>query len=413
MKDAQLADVIRIRGQELPAARLPAPLVVDEGLGLAKHPALAGQVVHTARDPALGLFESRGVKMASGAYLLMFPDGRHYGGADAKANDMLAYRSADQGATWQGPRLAYDIDYNQHGFIPFQPSGTRRLYNFGTQPIWDLYARADGLRENAPIGFRYTEDEGQSWSEVRLIRPRNDPGFRGMSVMRMCETGRGTWLLGSHEGDWSYKPLLTRQYVLRSEDRGASWELAPARRHGGWHAPPYGRMDEGRPIAVADDEVYLLARTPTGRLWDSRSLDDGKTWRAFQPTSMVHPDAPPMLFRLSDGRTWVNLHHNAHSESAYRGLQAATEGMKDRGQLWVSQSRNGGRAWSEPRFLCAMARRPRYDTPFRNYQCSYVDGFADPPYLHLFMSQCWDRVLHLRIEEEALKDLPTAEELRV
>jgi len=27
-----------------------------------------------------------------------------------------------------------------------------------------------------------------------------DPDFRGMSVMRMCETDAGTWLLGSHEG---------------------------------------------------------------------------------------------------------------------------------------------------------------------------------------------------------------------
>ncbi len=39
-----------------------------------------------------------------------------------------------------------------------------------------------------------------------------------MSVMRMCETDAGTWILGSHEGDWSYKPLSTRQYVLRSSD---------------------------------------------------------------------------------------------------------------------------------------------------------------------------------------------------
>ncbi len=53
--------------------------------------------------------------------------------------------------------------------------------------------------------------------------------------MRMCETGRATWLLGSHEGDWSYKPLITRQYLLRSKDQGrvlgidtrsSTWRLA-------------------------------------------------------------------------------------------------------------------------------------------------------------------------------------------
>lgn len=150
-----------------------------------------------------------------------------------------------------------------------------------------------------------------------------------MSVMRMSETDFGTWLLGTHEGDWSYKPLMTRQYLLRSEDQGESWELIPGRRHGGWHAPPYGRMDEGRPLPVGEGEVYLLARTPSGRLWDSRGFDDGRSWEAFKPTSMVNPDAPPMLFPLSDGKTWVNLHHNVHSESVYRGLLGTTEGMKD------------------------------------------------------------------------------------
>jgi len=55
----------------------------------------------------------------------------------------------------------------------------------------------------------------------------NDPDFRAMSVMLMCETDDGTWLLGSHEGDWSYRPLMTRQYVLRSEDQGKTWTVLP------------------------------------------------------------------------------------------------------------------------------------------------------------------------------------------
>ncbi len=411
MPDMDIAPAIRLRTRDIPGSLLPSPLEIDAELGLAKHPHLQGQVVHVARSAARKVYEPRATQTASGAYLLMFPDGPHYGRAAVKCNDMLAYRSPDRGQTWQGPEIAFDIDYNQHGFIPLQPRGSDRLYAFGTQPMWDLYSRADGLHENAPIGYRHSVDEGRSWSEVRLIRPHNDIAFRGMSVMRMCETDRGTWLLGSHEGDWSYNPLITRQYLLRSEDQGQSWELLPDRRHGGWHAPPHGRMDEGRPLAAGDGEVYLLARTPSGALWDSRSLDDGRTWRDFRPTSMVHPDAPPMLFPLSDGQTWVSLHHNVHSESVYRGLAGTTEGMKDRGQIWASLSADFGRTWSEPGFLCAMARAPEYDIHFRNYQCSYLDGFADAPVLHLFMSQCWDRVLHLQIREGDLRDLPTAKEL--
>ncbi len=409
--EMNIAPAIRLRTREIPGSLLPRPLEIDEDLGLAKFPGLAGQVVHVAHNKGKRVYEPRATKTASGSYLLMFPDGLHYGHGAVKCNDMLAYRSRDQGQTWQGPDIAFDIDYNQHGFIPLQPRGSERLYAFGTQPLWDLYSRADGLHENAPIGYRYSLDEGRSWSEVRLIRPQNDREFRGMSVMRMCETDQGTWLLGSHEGDWSYKPLITRQYLLRSEDQGQSWELIPDRRHGGWHAPPYGRMDEGRPLAAGAGEVYLLARTPSGQLWDSRSLDDGRTWRDFRPTRMINPDAPPMLFPLSDGQTWVNLHHNVHTEAVYQGLAGSMAGMKDRGQIWASLSQDFGRTWSEPGFLCSMARAPEYDIPFRNYQCSYLDGFADAPVLHMFMSQCWDRVLHLQIREDDLGHLPTAKEL--
>ena len=287
------------------------------------------------------------------------------------------------------------------------------MYAFGTQPIPGLWTRERGLRENTPIGFRYSDDHGHTWSEVRLMRPVNDPGFHGMSVMRMTETARGTWLLGSHEGDWSYKPLITRQYVLRSEDRGHTWELLPGARHGGWHAPPMGRMDEGRPLAAEGDEVYLLARTPTGRLWDLRSRDDGRTWSDPKPTSMVHPDAPPMLFPLSDGGTWVSIHHNVHSQGEYVGLAGTMEGMYDRGQLWASLSTDWGRTWSKPGFLCTMARQTDFGSPFRNYQCSYVDGFADAGVLNLFLSQSWQRVLHMQIPETELGHLPGRQDLGV
>ncbi len=410
----EIADTIRLRLQEIASVSLPGDLLLDEELALVRHPALTGQVVHVAQNEHRRLYETRGTITPNGDYLLMFPDGLHYGHAETKVNEMLAYRSPDKGQTWCGPTVAFTIDYNQHGFIPLQPTDSRRLYAFGTQPQWGMYNRADGLHENAPIGYRFSADSGRTWSEAHLIRPDNDPEFRGMSVMRMCETERGTWLLGTHEGDWSYRPLLTRQYILRSEDQGESWELLPGKRHGGWHTAPLGRMDEGRPLAVAGDEVYLLVRTPTGYLWDSRSLDDGRTWSEFQPTSMINPDAPPMLFPLSDGQTWVNLHHNVHSQSTYEGLHGTMEGMKDRGQLWASLSRDGGRTWSEPGFLCTMARRPDPGaSAFLNFQCSYVDGFADPPFLHLFMPQCWHRVLHLRIEEDRLAGLPTAHELGV
>lgn len=402
---------VTVGGRSISTAMPPAELVLRESIGLLTHETVAGQLVHTARWPDRGLYECRATVTPAGDFLLMFPDGGHYGGKREKVNDMLAYRSSDRGRTWQGPALAFDIDYNQHGFVPLIPAGSTRIYAFGTQPAWGLWTTELGRHENAPIGYRYSDDDGRHWCEVRIIRPQNDPEFRGMSVMRMCETDAGTWLLGSHEGDWSYKPLITRQYVLRSEDKGATWHVLPGRRHGGWCCREYGRMDEGRPIPLGDGRVLMMLRTPQGHLWATWSDDDGRTWSAPGPTTLVHPDAPPMLFALSDGVTLAAFHHNRHSQSTYEGLTAAMEGQKDRSEIWVSLSADGGRTWDEPRFVFANALAPSLGNPWRDYNCSYVDAVVDGGTIHLFVPHRWERVLHLTLAEADLGRLPTRAEL--
>ncbi len=393
-----LKGTVIVAGIAIDTATPPAPLVTNRELGLVTTPAVDGHIVHTAKTH---LYETRATITPKGDYLLMFPEGEHYGGKlnKGKVNRMVAYRSRDKGKNWTGPKVAFDIDYNQHGFIPLIPRGSKRLYAFGTQPIPSL---REG-RENCPIGFRYSDDDGRNWSKVTLIRPQNDPNFKGMSVMRMCETDEGTWLLGSHEADWTTSPLTTRQYVLRSEDRGKTWNVVPGARPGGWNVHGYWRMDEGRPINLGGGHVMLLIRTPTGWLWGSWSDDDGKTWTKPKPTSLVHPDAPPMLFKHPDGKTLIALHHNRHSGGHFVPA--------DRSETWVSLSRDRGHTWSKPRFLLANALAPTEEKQFFNHQCSYFDAFADGETLHLFFPHQWKRALHLTIDAADLEKLPTKGEL--
>lgn len=396
-EEPALSKTITAGGIEIDTADPPKPLITNRELGLVTTEFFSGQVVHVAKDH---LYETRATITPSGDYLLMFPEGEHYGGelSKGKVNNMIAYRSSDKGKTWTGPKVAFDIDYNQHGFIPLTPRGTKRLYAFGTQPI---PAMREG-KENCPIGFRYSDDDGRSWSKVTLIRPKNDPDFKGMSVMRMCETDSGAWLLGSHEADWTTS-LTTRQYVLRSEDRGRSWEVVPGPRPGGWNVEGYGRMDEGRPINLGDGKVFLLIRTPTGRLWASWSEDDGKTWTKPKHTSLVHPDAPPMLFLHPDGKTLIAFHHNRHSGGHFVPA--------DRAETWVSLSTDQGHTWSEPRFVFANALAPTEEKAFFNHQCSYLDAFADGDTLNIVFPHQWKRALHLKIKASDLSKLPTKAEL--
>lgn len=408
----------QIAGTDVDLNQLPDGYEVKAELGIVAPTGLAGNAVYRTEKGTL--FETRGTKTPAGDYLLMFPtntverpEGRsHYGSAPEKVNDLVAFRSSDQGRSWQGPTRPIDVDYNLHGFIPFVPEKSavnpgKRIYCFGTQPIRGMYSRDHGLHENTPIGYRYSDDDGHQWSEVRLIRPENDPEFTGMSVMRMCETHKGTWLLGSHEGDWSYKPLMTRQYILRSDDFGRSWELLPKRRHGGWSVQSHNRMDEGRPIALADGRVLLMIRTPEGHLWQSWSEDDGESWSDPAASPLVHPDAPPMLFHLADGTTLAAFHHNRFS-----GGEIGNPGaMRDRSEIWVSFSEDGGESWSEPRFVFSSATDTQFDSPFYNYQCSYLDMFIDGTTVNLFVPHLWHQALHLQIAESALRGLSTREAL--
>lgn len=406
-----IMETVKAGGFEFRTNALPPGLVLRDDLGLLTVGTLDGRVVHRTSTRVL---ETRAVMTPGGDYLLMFPEGDHYAKSKGeRINRMMACRSSDKGCTWQGPDVAFDIPYSQHGFVPLIPRGSRRILAFGTQPIPGKWTWENGQRENAPIGFRESDDDGRSWSEVKLIEPLNDPGFKGMSVMRMTETDSGTWLIGSHTADWSVKPFATRQYLLRSEDQGRSWTVLPGARPKGWFAAGFDRMDEGRPVNLGSGRVLFMSRTPQGHLFTAWSGDDGKTWTEPAASSLVHPDAPPMLFHLSDGKALVAFHHNKVPRTGNGDLDDKAENMKVRSEIWVATSTDEGHTWSEPRFVLANAVQPVHAVAGFNNQCSYLDAFSDGGVLHLFMPHRWQQVLHLTIAESALASLPTRAQLEV
>ncbi|MCL2664889.1 MAG: glycoside hydrolase [Defluviitaleaceae bacterium] len=404
-----IAKTVEIGCETYSTSALPKGIRVIDDIGIAAADALDGSLLY--RAPTV-LYEVRSTITPGGDYLVMFPVGGHYNQTDRKINTMMALRSSDKGKTWSNPYVAFNIEYNQHGFIPLIPKGSKRIYSFGTQAVFGLFTREDGLFENAPIGYLYSDDDGFTWKGPTLINPVNDPGFTGMSVMRMCETNKGTWLLGTHEGYHDPQPCKSNLYMLRSEDQGESWELLPGRRTNGWHVMPFHRMDEGRPIQVGD-RILFITRTPQGHLWALWSDDDGKTWTDPVPTPLVHPDAPPMITHLSDGKTLVCLHHNRFHDFEYTGLDANKVSiMGDRSEIWAAFSSDCGKTWSEPGFLyCNAVAYKEGWPPFFNNQCSYNDLYVDGNVVNIYVPHRWHQVLHLQIKEEDLLKLPKKNEL--
>ena len=218
--------------------------------------------------------------------------------------------------------------------------------------------------------------------------------------------------MGAHVGDSSFHPLITRQYLLRSEDRGRTWTLLPDARNGGWVDLALSRMDEARPIELGGGQILMLARTPSGHLWQLRSEDDGKTWSEPGPTTLVQPDAPPMVFHLGEGKGLVVYFHNRFHSQNYIGLTAKDPAqMSDRSEIWCTTSVDEGRHWSEPRFVFATIVDQDLGNPFRNFNCSYLDMIEDQGVIHLFVPHRWERVLHLTFPESDLGRFPTAGDL--
>jgi hypothetical protein len=349
----------------------------------------------------------RPVIAPNGDYLLTVVAGKaHYGSIDphCKVNDILLYRSKDKGKTWLGPTLPAHIPYNQHAWVPLVPKGSKRIYVFGTEPAPDNFTPP----ENGGIAFRYSDDSGYTWSAPQRIQPGNDPGFQGMWCINATETEEGAWLLAPHAGGYNsadhYALRGTWLYALRSEDQGKNWTLLPGPRPQGWQWQPANRMDEGRPLALGNGRAVLFARTEEGHLWQLRSQDDGKTWSRPSPTPLVHPDAPPMIQKLSDGKTIIALHHN-------RGVGGAFN-RDDRSELWISLSRDEGFTWTEPRFLMSTATtttRTLFGT--EQYCITYCDLLADDGMLNIFLPHLWRQVLQVRMRESDLTRLPTKRNL--
>lgn len=405
---------VTVGGVTLDPKALPPGLEHRADLGILLAEGLAAQHVHGRLASGSYTGAPRAVETAGGEILLMFAAGSEHffsldlGGPRGKVNEMVAYRSSDGGQTWRGPTVAWDVPYPQVAAVLLRLRDSNTLYAFGMEPRSDV---SEG--ENAGIGFRRSDDDGHSWSDVTIIRPENDPGFLGMSCMSACETEAGTWLIGSHTGSRYFRDedgkrrVRTRHYLLRSPDQGRTWTIHPGPRPHGWYWEPAERMDEGWVLHLGDSRALMVIRTEEGHLWEVRSDDDGKTWSEPAPTTLVHPDAPPAFTHLPDGKTLLAIYHNRHTGGMSNG--------PDRSELWAATSSDDGRTWSEPRFVLANTSAPsdynQGELTHRGTSVSYVHPLVSNGTLHLFFPHQFHRMLHVSLPLATLDTLPTRTDL--
>jgi hypothetical protein len=364
--------------------------------------------LHTATPPERrDTFHTGAIKAANGDYLAFMASGNsHYAWRAQDHNaprpyiDILCYRSQDRGRSWQGPTIVCkSAPWGSHAAMPFRPGNGERIYLMATEPTLDP-AELDS--EVNTLGIRYSDDHGYTWSDVSLVRPNNDPEFLGISAMKPVETTRGTWLWGSHTEVFHNRAagdlgeLVTEQYVLRSEDRGATWQIYPCPSpHGGLPGRTgikFPRCEEGNFAALPDGRILASLRTIEGHIWWTQSEDDGKSWAPATNTGLAHPCAPAPVHRLNDGRLLIFTHNC--------GKESLTMWMQSRDKLWVALSDDNGANWGQPRFL---AQTP---TPDQLNGVCYPDLMQDGDELHIFIAHHFRDTLYLRLTVDELEQLP-------
>ena len=326
----------------------------------------------------------RAIKAPSGDYLLFLCADGYYQSSTGRINEAWMWRSSDRGRSWsKGVHPWIVEDASQHCVVPMVDSRQpQRIYVFGNESRDRSHA--------ATMVMRHSDDNGRSWSPSRKIVPKNDPTFPGAPIhMRGCVMDDGTWLWGAYYRGEGLKG--DTQYVLRSTDRGNSWHVLPNPHPRGWQHAQWDKFMEGTVLPLGGPRAVLYLRAPGGHIYEKRTADGGLTWSATSETpSLVHPDAPPMVFKLADNRTLIAFVHNRYSPDA------PNHNHLDRTELWFAVSRDAGRHWSKPRFLVAQAKQPRRPHPHSvEHDVSYVDLLVDGNELHLFVADGQVEALHL------------------
>ena len=256
--------------------------------------------------------------------------------------------------------------------------------------ILAVFQTWEGPSADPRVLYARSKDEGLSWSSPQaLVASDRKHGNPALGVLE-----DGTVLLGYQtwhsifEGSTSKIQFVSYQ-VIRSTDHGRTWSLpvtVPSNESRGLASysvivqlpdktallPLYSYVEEGG----EDPNVPLSERQHRSYIY--RSRDGGKSWgdRSLIATGLNETN----LVSLKSGKL----------------LAILREQEKPPGRTALSESTDGGRNWSPPRFITAAGEHPATLVQMENGTIVLSYGVRHPPFgaqaiLSSDDGQSWDR----------------------
>ena len=220
-----------------------------------------------------------------------------FGGSREGARDVGIWLTRHVKGEWQTPiEVATGV----------QPDGTR-------YPCWNpvLFQMPDGtLTLFYKVGpspqrwwgmVRRSPDHGRTWTDVERL-PDGILGPIKNKPVRLS----GDLVIASSSTESPERPSAWRVHFERTEDGGGTWTTAFA--PGAADGP---QVDAIQPSILIHPgrRRQALGRTRSGRVFESRSSDDGRTWTPLALTALPNPNSGIDALTLKDGRHLVVYNH--------------------------------------------------------------------------------------------------------
>jgi predicted neuraminidase len=289
---------------------------------------------------------------AHAANLMALPDGTlacvWFGGSMEGKSDISVYMSRlDPEARQWTPavRLSNDAERSEQNPILFPvPDGT----------LWLLHtAQFSGNQDTSIVRRRVSRDNGRTWGPTETLNDAPSGTFVRQPIHVHTD---GTWLLPVFNcrtlpGE-KWDGSLDDSAVLRSTDRGASWQsIAVPGSLGCVHMSI---------VAAADGGLLGFFRSRWADfIYATRSDDGGLTWSAPWPTVLPNNNSSIQALRLADGR--LAMIFNASSaanaterrESLYDELEEEAASTASAGTRTQKPARRA--FWGAPRAPMTLA----------------------------------------------------------
>ena len=296
------------------------------------------------------------VELKDGRLMLVYS---HYysNGEDHDPCDIRGKISADGGRSWgdnfmiqenvgtlnvMSARLARMAPLADLG----PTSTTLQAENLG--PIGLVYLHNNTMFQDDVV-FRSSSDEGQRWSQERLIVPHGC--YKGIcplnSTLTVLSDGRLIMPLSVHLGGTSWS---TAYY---SDDSGLHWTRSLSEVWVPAGPKTVSFFVEPTLIELRDGRLMMFGRTNTGRIWKSYSPDRGRKWTIAEPTDLASSTSPSVLKRNPANGDLMVVWNQVSREEIAIGI--------GRSRLSVAISHDDGDTWEHFKNIEALDDRTRIE----------------------------------------------------